>query len=154
MDETDPPAKVASNDQLGHAAEARWYCLSREGMATLCACEEDAKTEAANAQENYPRSGPYRAVQLCDAAEIAELDALRDRLSGILNRTAVALRGPEPPLTRWSWHDLPERAAAAIAAIALVRVAERERCAKIAEDRPLRSGMDEWDSTAAAIRGA
>jgi hypothetical protein len=29
----------------------------------------------------------------------------------------VALRGPEPPLTRWSWHDLPERAAAAVAAI-------------------------------------
>lgn len=49
--------------------------------------------------------------------EVAELDALRDKLSGLLSRTAVALRGPEPPLTRWSWHDLPERAAAAIAAI-------------------------------------
>ena len=32
--------------------------------------------------------------------------------------------------------------------------AERERCAKLAESRPMRSGMDEWDSTAAAIRGA
>lgn len=32
--------------------------------------------------------------------------------------------------------------------------AERERCAKVAESRPLHSGMDEWDSTAAAIRGA
>lgn len=30
--------------------------------------------------------------------------------------------------------------------------AERERCAKVAESRPLESGMDEWDSTAAAIR--
>jgi hypothetical protein len=54
-------------------------------------------------------------------AEIAELDALRDKLAGILSRTAVALRGPEPPLTRWSWHDLPERAAAAIAAIDLMQ---------------------------------
>lgn len=35
-----------------------------------------------------------------------------------------------------------------------VRAAERERCAKIAESRPLHRGMDEWDSTAAAIRGA
>ena len=54
-------------------------------------------------------------------AEVAELDALRDKLAGILSRTAVALRGPEPPLTRWSWHDLPERAAAAIAAIDLMQ---------------------------------
>lgn len=54
-------------------------------------------------------------------AEVVELDALRDKLAGILSRTAVALRGPEPPLTRWSWHDLPERAAAAIAAIDLMQ---------------------------------
>ena len=48
-------------------------------------------------------------------AEIEELDALRETLADILRRTAVALRGPEPPLTMWSWHDLPERSAAAIA---------------------------------------
>jgi hypothetical protein len=49
--------------------------------------------------------------------EVAELDALRNRLADLLTRTAVALRGPEPPLTRWGWHDVPERAAAAVAAI-------------------------------------
>ena len=49
-------------------------------------------------------------------AEVAELDAQRDMLTDILSRTAVALRGPEPPLTQWGWHDLPERAAAAISA--------------------------------------
>ena len=49
--------------------------------------------------------------------EIAEADALREKMAGILSRTAIALRGPEPPLTRWSWHDLTERAAAAVAAI-------------------------------------
>lgn len=63
------------------------------------------------------------------SAEVAELDALRDKLAGILSRTAIALRGPEPPLTRWSWHDLPDRAAAAIAVIALVQAAERTRIA-------------------------
>ena len=53
--------------------------------------------------------------------EIDELDALRNKLAALLSATAVALRGPEPPLTRWSWHDLPERAAAAIAAIDLMQ---------------------------------
>jgi len=75
-------------------------------------------------------------------AEIAELDALRDKLAGILSRTAVALRGPEPPLTRWGWHDLPERAEAAIASIALVQAAERERCAKLCEDVAEHYGQD------------
>lgn len=46
-------------------------------------------------------------------AERTDDDALRERMADILKRTAVALRGPEPPLTAWSWHDLPERAAAA-----------------------------------------
>ena len=64
------------------------------------------------------------------AAEIEDLRrdldenaALRERMADLLRRTAVALRGPEPPLTRWSWHDLPERAAAAVAE-------ERERLAR------------------------
>lgn len=52
-------------------------------------------------------------------AERADDDALRERMSDILKRTAIALRGPEPPLTAWSWHDLPKRAAAAIASIDL-----------------------------------
>lgn len=37
-----------------------------------------------------------------------ESDRLRSKMADILSRTAVALRGPEPELTRWSWHDLPE----------------------------------------------
>ena len=65
-------------------------------------------------------------------AEAVEADALREKLAGILSRTAVALRGPEPPLTRWSWHDLPDRAAAAIAAIDVMQRA----AAKVAMDVP------------------
>ena len=41
-----------------------------------------------------------------------ESEALRERLSELLINTAIALRGPEPELTRWSWHDLPDLAAA------------------------------------------
>lgn len=50
-------------------------------------------------------------------AELGESDAVRERLAELLKQTAVALRGEPPPLTSWSWHDVPERAAAAIAAI-------------------------------------
>lgn len=31
------------------------------------------------------------------------------RLSNLLAQIAVAVNGPEPPLTRWSYHDLPEK---------------------------------------------
>ena len=48
--------------------------------------------------------------------EINELDQLRERMSGILKKIAITVRGPEPPLKCWSWHDLPERVADAIAA--------------------------------------
>lgn len=50
-------------------------------------------------------------------ADADENNALRERLAGLLAGVALALRGPPPPLTLWSWHDLPDRAAAAIAAI-------------------------------------
>lgn len=45
-------------------------------------------------------------------AEVAELRDLADRHADLLSRTAIAIRGPEPDLTRWSHHDLPELAAA------------------------------------------
>lgn len=48
--------------------------------------------------------------------EVEYYDELREKMADILNRTALALRGPEPPLHKWGWHDLPERAAAAVAA--------------------------------------
>lgn len=74
-------------------------------------------------------------------AERADDDALRERMADTLKRTAIALRGPEPPLTAWSWHDLPERAAAAIASIYLFeRVArdlsdQRARVAELEDER-------------------
>jgi hypothetical protein len=95
--------------------------------------------EAPNEITPYIRADNVRAyaldaVQRALAAqqqELQECEELREKLSDLLRRTAVALRGPEPPLTRWSWHDLPERAAAAIAAIdvmqrAAVALAQQE----------------------------
>lgn len=48
----------------------------------------------------------------------AESDATRQQMLKLLTGVAAALRGDPPPLTLWSWHDLPDRAAAAVAAIA------------------------------------
>jgi hypothetical protein len=41
-------------------------------------------------------------------ADLAESDSIRDRLAHILADTAVALKGPNLPLTLHSWHDLAE----------------------------------------------
>ena len=47
-------------------SEARWYCLSRDGLATLCADEEDALEVAAESWVLYPNNGPYRVAQMVD----------------------------------------------------------------------------------------
>src|SRR3954470_5323450 len=44
--------------------------------------------------------------------ELADTDALNGRLSALLSRIAVALKGEEPPLVMHSWHDLPDLARA------------------------------------------
>ena len=48
-------------------------------------------------------------------SDAAEAEFRREWISSLLTSTAIALRGPEPELTNWSWHDLPERAAALVA---------------------------------------
>jgi hypothetical protein len=45
-------------------------------------------------------------------ADLAEEAGVRMRLADLLQRIAVALKGEAPPLRAWSWHDLPEIAAA------------------------------------------
>ena len=68
------------------------------------------------ADEATPR--PAAAAEVEDLRrDLADNAALRERMAELLTGVAVALRGPQPPLTRWSWHDLPDRAAAAVAAI-------------------------------------
>ena len=73
-----PQQDVSLTDEGKTAAlpvAPRWYCVSRDGMATLCTCEADAKVEAANARESYPRNGPYRAVRLAAVDEAEERSA-------------------------------------------------------------------------------
>lgn len=44
----------------------------------------------------------------------ADADAVIQRLGDLLDRIAVAVKGPPPPLTSWSYHDLPELVEAAV----------------------------------------
>lgn len=59
-------------------------------------------------------------------AEIEEMDALLNRQGELLRQTAIALRGPEPDLTRYSHADIPARATTAVAELDALR-AENER---------------------------
>lgn len=95
-------------------------------LCTHCGLSEVAarKTAAARVPDVLPTEriavGRLLLGDEAGAWEHSELDELRDlndKMGCILSRTAVALRGPEPTHMRWSWHDLPDRAAAAIAAI-------------------------------------
>lgn len=56
-----------------------------------------------------------------EQAAPTEEEALRMQMADLLTRTANALRGDPGPLRRWSWHDLPERAAAAISMIDILQ---------------------------------
>ena len=61
-----------SNDLLGQASEARWYCLDRDGVAMLCKDEADARAQVVENDDLWPARAPHRAALLCD------LEYLRD----------------------------------------------------------------------------
>lgn len=52
--------------------------------------------------------------------ELEEYHQLTQKQSAILSAAAIALRGPEPELTKWSHHDVAERAANVVAELAAV----------------------------------
>lgn len=77
-----------------------------------------AKLAAAEAENARLKACVEAANELSD-----EGDYVVDRLSKLLAATVVVLRGPEPPLTRWSYHDIPERVSALLTR---AETAERE----------------------------
>ena len=46
----------------------RWYSVDKDGLATLCLDREDAEKAAAEANADWPRTGPHRAVRLVEAS--------------------------------------------------------------------------------------
>ena len=120
------------------------------------------KTEALRLAEVSPYlEGGERGQWIIDAAaelrrlhaDAEESEALRERLSALLRNTAIALRGPEPELTRWSWHDLPELATALKAQRdALLQALIRCRNRFFPSDQPERDRDELWEPVNAAIK--
>lgn len=50
------------------AAEARWYCLDRDGVAMLCKDEADARAQVIENDDCWPRRAPHRAALLGDVS--------------------------------------------------------------------------------------
>lgn len=47
-------------------AEARWYCLDRDGVAMLCKDEADARAQVIENNDCWPARAPHRVALLCD----------------------------------------------------------------------------------------
>lgn len=106
--------------------------------------------DALKSQDQSAEDSPYdesawqtiRAHLMRQEAEIAEGDALRERLALILTHTANALKGDPGEFSLHSWHDLPEcaqalqdRLAAANAQLRLMhRVLSQAVCVACADD--------------------
>jgi len=61
---------------------SRWYCMASNGLATLCANEQDARTMAEDCDASWPKNAPHRAVLLGDVA------AERERCAMICDKAA------------------------------------------------------------------
>lgn len=107
-----PDPEPGDDSEGGHpdatpATPARWYCVSRDGVATLCVDEEDARANARHCDRAWPASGPHRAAQLadlellakhetdCAEASKAEAAALRALVQAIADKRHTYGWGPE-----------------------------------------------------------
>jgi len=88
----------------------------------------DLETIKAQTAARSRFSLPEKDTILALVAEVEQLresndegDQVRMKMADLLSRTAIALNGPEPELTMWSWHDLPEKADAAVRALDAIR---------------------------------
>jgi hypothetical protein len=80
--------------------EPRWYCVSRDGIPSLCKDETEARANAAHRRLVWPAGEPHRAVLLGDvAAERETIQRLREALQ--LLRDAVIAQNRAGA----SWHS-------------------------------------------------
>lgn len=113
VEEAIPFAKTAEARERGTAIVdgMKWLIQEAEScrLAAQAVKTQRNQLEAELAEARLAMDVSQGQVKQLDA-EAAELRDLAARQADLLSRTAVAIRGPEPELTRWSHHDLPERA--------------------------------------------
>lgn len=59
----------------------RWYCLSIDGAATLCADQADAVAAALDADLAFPNCAPHRAVQMVELICLHAVEQQRSELA-------------------------------------------------------------------------
>ncbi|MGW8304323.1 MAG: hypothetical protein ACWGIK_00665 [Achromobacter pulmonis] len=91
-----PASTVA--DEGAKDGKARWYAVDRDGAATLCTCEEDARDTAEESARMFPNCAPYTAVQLVPAP--AAGDAL-DSVMVLPDGSGCALASFPLPTDHW-----------------------------------------------------
>lgn len=92
QDDAAGPKGSEFSEQLG-PLPARWYVVSRDGLATLCASERNANEMVAECTRDYPRQAPYSAVLMGDvAAEMAALSGLADAVEHERNNADILLQ--------------------------------------------------------------
>lgn len=108
---------------------ARWYCVSRDGLATLCASEQNAIEMAADCARDYPRQAPYRAVLMCDVAAERErhADALRCALEALDYCIEDSAELLNERTAQWGQYRKDRQAAMAATLVRHRAVAERLR---------------------------
>lgn len=68
----------------------RWYMITKDGLATLCADEEDARANAAGADLCFPALGPHVAVQLAPAQPAMPADEWLKEHEALMHRVSKA----------------------------------------------------------------
>ena len=87
-----------------------WWCLVHECTSNQiermpCSCSKSTFIDLIAEREEYELT-----------------DSLNEKLGRLLSEIAVIVNGPEPPLTSWSWHDLPEKVAELVERVARLKV--------------------------------
>ena len=77
-------------------------------------------------------------------AELVESAVLREMMSGILRRTATALKGKPGELTPHSWHDLPDVAMTLRYEVDAIAAIKEERDALRSENAALRADAERY----------
>ncbi|EMM7672373.1 TPA: hypothetical protein ACKR0C_005081 [Pseudomonas aeruginosa] len=93
-------------------SEVKRYIIGRNGLPELHDSGE------------YVATSDYDALAAEAQAlreEVAEYEALCNRQAELLSQSIVAIRGPEPELTRWGYADLPLRVKTIVEEVAALR---------------------------------
>ena len=73
-------------------------------------CTHTTKDHHSTMQKSIEAWNALRQALEAEQQDESEQTAVCNQMADILSRTAIALKGPEPELTKWSWHDLPDLA--------------------------------------------